>query len=112
MTERAARTVLYVFGLLFVAGIFPLLKVRGDAGLQMILSGFVALGVFLLNAVEAQSAQTQASRPERRELAPHSAASRPSPNPRELPETWWTKNGRPKWAAVGGSPLGRVRTSG
>lgn len=52
MTERALRTVLYTFGLLFFSAIFPLFNLRGNEALQMMLSIYVTLGVFLLMAAQ------------------------------------------------------------
>ena len=49
--ERALKTVLVVVGLLFVAMAFPLLAFRLDEALQMMLSVYITLGVFLLIAV-------------------------------------------------------------
>jgi hypothetical protein len=50
--ERALQGVLVLAGLLFLAGIYPLmLYFRTEAALAMMLSLYVALGVFLLLAV-------------------------------------------------------------
>ncbi|HTU32384.1 MAG TPA: DUF6632 domain-containing protein [Candidatus Acidoferrum sp.] len=54
--ERALKVVLVVFGLLFVAGLIPIYmflwnKNQADAGVPMLMSLYVALGVFLLLAV-------------------------------------------------------------
>ena len=59
--ERALKVVLAVFGLLFVAGLIPIYTVllsknRADAGTPMLMSLYVALGVFLLLAVRNPSA--------------------------------------------------------
>ncbi len=48
--ERALKVVLVFVGLLFVATIYPLLQLRQDETLQMMLSLYVTLGVFLLLA--------------------------------------------------------------
>lgn len=59
--ERALKVVLVVFGLLFVAGLTPiymflLSKNQADTGVPMLMSLYVALGVFLLLAVRNPSA--------------------------------------------------------
>jgi hypothetical protein len=55
--ERAQKFVLVIVGLLFVATIYPLVfLVRGEATLQMMLSLYVTLGVFLLLASRNPSA--------------------------------------------------------
>ena len=49
--ERALKVVLVVVGLLFVAGVYPLLMfVRQEPALAMMLSLYVTLGIFLLLA--------------------------------------------------------------
>ena len=48
--ERAPKVVLVVVGLLFVATVYPLVQLRQDETLQMMLSLYVTLGVFLLLA--------------------------------------------------------------
>ena len=48
--ERALKIVLLVVGLLFVAGIYPLIQMKQEEVLQMMLSVYVTLGVFLLLA--------------------------------------------------------------
>ena len=49
--ERALKVVLVIVGLLFVAAAYPLVfLLRGDPPLQMMLSIYVTLGVFLLLA--------------------------------------------------------------
>jgi len=54
---RAQKVVLIIVGLLFVATIYPLLfLVRDDETLQMMLSLYVTLGVFLLLASRNPSA--------------------------------------------------------
>jgi len=54
---RAQKVVLIIVGLLFVATIYPLLfLVRNDETLQMMLSLYVTLGVFLLLASRNPSA--------------------------------------------------------
>ena len=54
--ERALRVALVVVGLLFMATVYPLLKLREDETLQMMLSIYVTLGVFLLLASRNPSA--------------------------------------------------------
>ena len=55
--ERAQKVVLIIVGLLFVATIYPLLfLVRDEPTLQMMLSLYVTLGVFLLLASRNPSA--------------------------------------------------------
>jgi hypothetical protein len=55
--ERAQKVVLIIVGLLFVATIYPLLfLVRDESTLQMMLSLYVTLGVFLLLASRNPSA--------------------------------------------------------
>ena len=55
--ERAQKVVLVIVGLLFVATIYPLLfLVRDEPTLQMMLSIYVTLGVFLLLASRNPSA--------------------------------------------------------
>ena len=49
--ERALKAVLVVVGLLFVVTAYPLLAFRLDEALQMMLSVYITLGVFLLIAV-------------------------------------------------------------
>jgi NADH:ubiquinone oxidoreductase subunit 5 (subunit L)/multisubunit Na+/H+ antiporter MnhA subunit len=57
MKERALRIVLVAVGLLFCAAIYPLgLFWRQEPALAMMLSLYVTLGVFLLNAVRDPSA--------------------------------------------------------
>src|SRR5437762_6550282 len=53
--ERALKVVLVVVGLLFVATIYPLITMS-DETLQMMLSLYVTLGVFLLLAARNPSA--------------------------------------------------------
>jgi hypothetical protein len=48
--ERALKVVLVVVGLLFVATAYPLVAMRLDESLQMMLSLYVTLGIFLLLA--------------------------------------------------------------
>jgi hypothetical protein len=49
--ERALKVVLVVVGLLFVAGVYPLMVfVRQDPALAMMMSLYVTLGIFLLLA--------------------------------------------------------------
>jgi hypothetical protein len=55
--ERALKVVLIIAGILFAATIYPLLfLVRNDETLQMMLSLYVTLGVFLLLASRNPSA--------------------------------------------------------
>jgi hypothetical protein len=59
--ERALRIVLVVVGLLFTAGVYPLIggllhPADSDTGDTMMLSLYVALGIFLLIAVRNPSA--------------------------------------------------------
>ena len=49
--ERALKVVLVVVGLLFLATIYPLVTMVQDETLQMMLSLYVTLGIFLLLAV-------------------------------------------------------------
>jgi hypothetical protein len=61
MQERALKVVLVVVGLLFTAGIYPLIgsllnAAGSDMGDTMMLSIYVALGIFLLIAVRNPSA--------------------------------------------------------
>jgi hypothetical protein len=54
--ERALKVVLVVVGLLFVAMAYPLLTMRLDEALQMMMSVYVTLGIFLLIAARNPSA--------------------------------------------------------
>ena len=55
--ERALKVVLVVVGLVFVAGVYPLiLMARQDPALAMMMSLYVTLGVFLLLASRDPSA--------------------------------------------------------
>jgi uncharacterized protein DUF6632 len=54
--ERALKTVLVVVGLLFVATAYPLVAMRLDEALQMMLSVYVTLGIFLLLAARKPAA--------------------------------------------------------
>lgn len=54
--ERALKILLVVVGLLFVAGIYPLLMMRADPAEQMLASVYIVLGVFLILAVRDPSA--------------------------------------------------------
>jgi glutaminase len=54
--ERALKVVLIMVGLLFVAMAYPLLTMRLDEALQMMLSVYVTLGVFLLLAARKPAA--------------------------------------------------------
>jgi uncharacterized protein DUF6632 len=48
--ERALKVVLVIVGLLFLATVYPLLQMHLEETLQMMLSIYVTLGVFLLLA--------------------------------------------------------------
>jgi len=48
--EKALKVALVIVGLLFVVLIYPLLTLRGEEALQMMLSVYVTLGFFLLLA--------------------------------------------------------------
>src|SRR3989475_3347744 len=55
--ERAMKVVLVVVGLLFVAGVYPLMMFfRQEPALPMMLSLYVTLGIFLLLAAPNPSA--------------------------------------------------------
>lgn len=54
--ERALKTVLVIVGLLMVATVYPLVKMPLDETLQMMLSIYVTLGVFLVLASRNPSA--------------------------------------------------------
>ena len=54
--ERALKVVLVIVGLLFVATIYGLVIVRDEEALQMMLSIYITLGVFLLFAARNPSA--------------------------------------------------------
>lgn len=54
--ERALRVVLVVVGLLFLATVYGIVQVREDETLQMMLSIYVTLGVFLLLSLRNPSA--------------------------------------------------------
>jgi len=54
--ERALQVVLVIVGLLFFATLYPLVKMREDETLQMMLSLYVTLGIFVLLAVRNPSA--------------------------------------------------------
>ncbi len=56
MKERALKIVLVIVGLLFVATIFGIVELREEETLQMMLSIYVTLGVFLLLAARNPSA--------------------------------------------------------
>jgi hypothetical protein len=55
MRERALKVVLIIVGMLFLATIYPLLRLREET-LQMMLSLYVTLGIFLLLASRNPSA--------------------------------------------------------
>jgi hypothetical protein len=48
--EKALKGVLIVVGLFFIAGVYPLIQMRESEVLQMMLSVYVTLGVFLVLA--------------------------------------------------------------
>jgi hypothetical protein len=54
--ERALKIVLVIVGLLFVAALYPLVQMRQEPALQMMLSIYLTLGVFLLLASRNPSA--------------------------------------------------------
>jgi hypothetical protein len=55
--ERALKVVLVLLGLLFSAGVYPLMVfVKQDPALAMMMSLYVTLGIFLLLAARAPSA--------------------------------------------------------
>ncbi len=56
MRERALKVVLVIVGMLFVATFYAIMKLPGDETLQMMLSIYVTLGVFLLLASRNPSA--------------------------------------------------------
>ena len=56
--ERALKVVLVLVGLLFSAGVYPLMMfLRSEASAAMMLSLYVTLGIFLLIAVRNPSAK-------------------------------------------------------
>ena len=54
--ERALKAVLVVVGLIFAALAYPLVAIRLDEALQMMLSVYVTLGIFLLLAARKPAA--------------------------------------------------------
>jgi len=54
--ERALKVVLVLVGLLFVVGVYPLLRMQTNPGEQMLGIVYVTLGVFLLLAFRNPSA--------------------------------------------------------
>ena len=54
--ERALKVVLVLVGLIFAALLYPLVAMRLDEALQMMLSLYVTLGIFLLLAARKPSA--------------------------------------------------------
>jgi len=54
--ERALKVVLVVVGLLFLATVYPLLRMHLEETLQMMLSVYATLGIFLLLASRNPSA--------------------------------------------------------
>jgi cellulose synthase/poly-beta-1,6-N-acetylglucosamine synthase-like glycosyltransferase len=56
MRERALKVVLVLVGLLFSAAVYPLLAMRLEEALRMMLSVYATLGIFLLLAYRDPSA--------------------------------------------------------
>jgi hypothetical protein len=56
MRERAPKVVLVLVGLLFLAGVYPLIVEKQQPALQMMLSVYITLGVFVLLAARNPSA--------------------------------------------------------
>ena len=56
MRERALKVVLVLVGLLFSAAVYPLLAMRLEEALRMMLSVYATLGIFLLLACRDPSA--------------------------------------------------------
>lgn len=56
MRERALKVVLVLVGLLFSAAVYPLLAMRLEEALRMMLSVYATLGIFLLLASREPSA--------------------------------------------------------
>jgi FtsH-binding integral membrane protein len=54
--ERALKVVLVLVGLLFLAGVYPLMQPNQSEVLQMMLSIYITLGIFLLLASRNPSA--------------------------------------------------------
>jgi hypothetical protein len=54
--ERAVKVVLVIVGLLFAAAVYPLVQMRQEPTLQMMLSVYATLGIFLLLASRNPSA--------------------------------------------------------
>ncbi len=54
--ERVLKVMLVVVGLLFSAAVYPLAVMRQEPSLQMMMSVYVVLGIFLLLAVRNPSA--------------------------------------------------------
>lgn len=54
--EKALKIALVIVGLLFVATIYPLVELRDEEALQMMLSLYITLGIFLLLAARNPSA--------------------------------------------------------
>jgi len=54
--ERALKVVLLLVGLLFVAGVYPLLRMQANPGEQMLGVVYITLGVFLLLALRSPAA--------------------------------------------------------
>jgi hypothetical protein len=54
--ERALKVVLVLVGLIFAALVYPLVAMRLEEALQMMLSVYVTLGIFLLLAARKPSA--------------------------------------------------------
>jgi len=58
--ERALKVVLVIVGMLFLATVYPLLQMHLEESLQMMLSVYATLGVFLLLAARNPSANRSA----------------------------------------------------
>jgi hypothetical protein len=54
--ERALKVVMVLVGLLFLAAVYPLIVVKQQQALQMMMSVYITLGVFVLLAVRDPSA--------------------------------------------------------
>ena len=57
--ERALKSVLVLVGLIFVALAYPMVVLSQDEALQMMLSVYVTLGIFLLLAARNPSAYSK-----------------------------------------------------
>ncbi len=54
--EKVLKVMLVIVGLLFVAAIYPFVVVRENPALQMMMSVYVTLGIFMLLAVRTPAA--------------------------------------------------------